>query len=186
MQLDKHKQSSWSWKVLTVHCPQCWTGAAFKNILFFLARDSSFSIVYGSPETVESKKERKKATQTNIHTCELINSVLYFIKWTSWHWNGVHVAPLFDWLCYFGFNPAGLGSVWVGLLHRWAGVLFLWLWQDGVWWFVCVCLCFFFLGGGVSVCVCVCSSSLPNQLKPQTAQLERCPNPSACKLKTQQ
>lgn len=36
------------------------------------------------------------------------------------------------------------------------------------------------------VCVCVCSPSLPNQLKPQTAQLERRPNPSACKLKTQQ
>lgn len=51
---------------------------------------------------------------------------------------------------------------------------------------LCASVCvLFFLGGGC-LCVCVCSSSLPNQLKPQTAQLERCPNPSACKLKTQQ
>ena len=131
------------------------------------------------------KERRRRRSHRDKHSHLWTNklSVLYFIKWTSWHWNGVHVVPLFDWLCYFGFNPAGLGSVWVGLLHRWAGVLFLWLWQDGVWWFVCVCLCFVWC---VCVCVCVCSPSLPNQLKPQTAQLERRPNPSACKLKTQQ
>lgn len=89
-------------------------------------------------------------SRTNEHSRKQTNklSVLYFIKWTSWHWNGVHVVPLFDWLWYFGFNPAGLGSVWVGLLHRWAGVLFLWLWQDGVW-FVCICVCL--------VCVCLLS-----------------------------
>lgn len=43
---------------------------------------------------------------------------------------------------------------------------------------VCVC---------VRVCVRLCVRlSIPNQLKPQTAQPERRPNPFACKLKTQQ
>lgn len=90
MQLDKHKQSSWSWKVLTVHCPQCWTGAAFKNIIFFVARDSSFGIVYGSPETVESKKREKKS-HTNEHShlwtnklCTLFHQMDFLaLEWSS-------------------------------------------------------------------------------------------------------
>lgn len=58
-----------------------------------------------------SQRSRTSRSRTNEHSRTNKLAVLYFIKWTSWHWDGVHVAPLFDWLCYFGFNPAGLGSV---------------------------------------------------------------------------
>lgn len=123
---------------------------------------------------------KRKKSHTNICTCELINS-LYFIS--SNGLPGIEME-FTSCLCLIGSATLGLILLVWGVFELDYSIVGPGYCFSGFDKTVCGGLCASVCV--LSVCVCVCSPSLPNQLKPQTAQLERCPNPSACKLKTQQ